>query len=194
MYSGPTCEESVFQRSCQEYMDLGLSKDSYCTIDPDGDRSEIQPFRVLCNVTRYPKKAVTVFEHRLPEGEVSVRNGVREGGSFHHNVDYAVDMNTFDYLLKYATHCQQRVEFKCKNAPLMNSPRGPADTVWIGREGRDEQYWGGAKPDSGACACSYDRSCADPYRSCNCDVGDDVWRSDAGKCLILSFMFLEDPN
>lgn len=187
MYSGPTCEDSVFQRSCQEYKDLGLTEDSYCTIDPDGDTGKIDPFRVLCNVTRHPKKAVTIFEHRLPtgSGEILVGKGVIEGNSYHHNVDYAVDLDTFDYLLKYATHCQQHVEFKCKNAPLMNSPRGPADTVWIGREGRDEQYWGGAEPDSGSCACSRDRSCADPYRYCNCDVGDDVWRSDSGKNCIL---------
>lgn len=189
MYSGKTCEESVFQPSCQGYKDLGLKEDAHCIIDPDGDKSDIKPFRVLCNMTRYEKKAVTIFEHHLNTGLIPISKGVIKDGTFHHNVDYDIDLDTFDYLLEHATHCQQHVEFKCKNARLMNSPRGPPDTVWIGRQGRDEQYWGGAKPDSGACACRYDKSCAKPYKSCNCDVGDDVWRSDAGN--LLNFYLVE---
>ena len=62
MYSGDTCQESVFQPSCQEYKDLGLNEDSYCVIDPDGDKAKIKPFRVLCNMTQYQKKAVTILK------------------------------------------------------------------------------------------------------------------------------------
>ena len=55
LYSGNTCEESIYQRSCQEYKDLGLNEDAYCYVDPDG-YGKIRPFKVLCNMTSASKK------------------------------------------------------------------------------------------------------------------------------------------
>lgn len=183
MYSGAKCEKSIYQPSCQQYKDLGLDEDAYCTIDPDGDSPQVKPFQVLCNMTRFPQKAVTIFKHDL-QGEISVAKGEIDGGFFHHNLNYKIDPETFDILMKNAIQCRQHVKFKCKNAFLMKSPRGPPDTVWIGRAGNNEEYWGGAQPDSGRCGCAYDQSCAKQYTYCNCDAGDDVWRSDEGMLLL----------
>ena len=90
-------------------------------------------------------------------------------------------MEIFDVVLQKAVKCRQYVEFQCKNSFLMRSPQGPPDTLWIGRYGSYEEYWGGAEPDSGKCACAYDKTCAQRYIFCNCDVGDDVWREDSGR-------------
>ena len=192
MYNGERCEKSIYQPNCQAYKDLGLHEDAYCMIDPDGDSAKIKPFSVLCNMTRDAKKATTIFE-RDQVGEVPVSQGVVQGGEIHHHIDYKqiADIEMFNVLMKNAIHCRQFVKFKCKNALLMNSPRGPPDTVWIGRGGNNERYWGGATADSGMCACGMNRSCAEEYRHCNCDTGDDVWRSDEGMfCLCLSLQIV----
>ena len=41
-------------------------------------------------------------------------------------------------------------------------------------------YWGGASPDSGMCACGMTKICADSRSPCNCDKNYEVWREDSG--------------
>ena len=51
---------------------------------------------------------------------------------------------------------------------------------WLSRDGKTQNHWGGADPDSHMCACGQRNNCSNPYVYCNCDMNDDVWRSDEG--------------
>ena len=184
LYDGKFCEKSVHQPSCQEYKDIGLNEDAHCLIDPDGN-GKLKPIKVLCNMTKYSKKAVTVFTHNMGWKETAVKKGILKEGFFLHYLMYGASMDTFGTLLKSAISCKQYIQYRCRNSFLMGIQDGHTVTKWIGRPGSFEQYWGGGKPDSGMCACFTNRSCADKYRFCNCDLGDDVWREDSGSFFLL---------
>ena len=51
---------------------------------------------------------------------------------------------------------------------------------WVSRDSTRMNYWGGASPGSGKCACGMTTSCADSSYGCNCDKNDYVWREDSG--------------
>ena len=42
------------------------------------------------------------------------------------------------------------------------------------------KYWGGARPNSGKCACGMTNSCLDRSQGCNCDQNTNVWTEDSG--------------
>ena len=50
---------------------------------------------------------------------------------------------------------------------------------WVSRQGSQMNYWGGAKVNSGKCACGMTNSCAGG-KKCNCDKNDFTWREDSG--------------
>ena len=50
----------------------------------------------------------------------------------------------------------------------------------MSRDGIQMNYWGGASPGSGKCACGVTRTCALSSRPWNCDSNDKVWREDSG--------------
>lgn len=50
---------------------------------------------------------------------------------------------------------------------------------WMSRDGIQMNYWGGASPGSGKCACGVTRTCALSSRPWNCDSNDKVWREDS---------------
>lgn len=49
-YQGQHCEIPLYRATCAEYKALGISENSYCTVDPDGE-GPLHAFEVLCNVT-----------------------------------------------------------------------------------------------------------------------------------------------
>ena len=51
---------------------------------------------------------------------------------------------------------------------------------WMSRDGIQMNYWGGASPGSGKCACGVTRTCALSSKPCNCDSNDKVWKEDSG--------------
>ncbi|XP_019616019.1 PREDICTED: contactin-associated protein-like 5 [Branchiostoma belcheri] len=48
---------------------------------------------------------------------------------------------------------------------------------WVTWDGRQADYWGGASPGSGKCACGQTGTC---QGRCNCDVNVYTWREDSG--------------
>lgn len=189
-FGGAFCDKTIHQPSCQTYKDLGLSEDSFCTIDADGD-GPVRPVRVLCNVTGANEKAVTVYQPSEDQTNLAVAGVEELNDMYLHNLKYGPSAEDFDVYLEKAIRCRQFVSFKCKSAPLMRSPRGPADTFWSGRMGNREEYWGDARPDSGRCGCANSLRCADNRTDifCNCDAGDNKWREDSGKDCSIYFVF-----
>jgi hypothetical protein len=68
-YQGKHCEIPLYRATCAEYKALGVSENSYCTVDPDG-KGPLNAFEVLCNVTS-SDSASTIITH-----EKQVRNRV----------------------------------------------------------------------------------------------------------------------
>ena len=80
-------------------------------------------------------------------------------------------------IIKQSKNCEQFVKYKCHNAVFWFS--GPT-SWWVSRDGSQMTYWGGAKPNSGKCACGMNNSCLDKSQTCNCDQNINVWTEDSG--------------
>ena len=80
-------------------------------------------------------------------------------------------------IIKQSKNCEQFVKYKCYNARFWFS--GPT-SWWVSRDGFQMTYWGGAKPNSGKCACGMNNSCLDKSQRCNCDQNINVWTEDSG--------------
>ena len=180
MYNGRTCEEPIFQSTCEDYKILGLTEDSFCTIDPDG-KGSVQPFEVICNVTR-GANAVTIIKPEKSNTRRKVDDSVSplEGMYFQH-IKYPVSIEALAALTERSTDCRQFIRYECNGSLLLDSPRGPPVVDWVNRHGITEGYWGGATRESEKCACGMTMSCADPNKYCNCDKGDTISREDSGK-------------
>lgn len=60
-YHGNYCEIPLYRSTCADYKALGVSEDSYCTVDADG-KGPLGTFEVLCNVSS-SKSAATIITH-----------------------------------------------------------------------------------------------------------------------------------
>ena len=178
--TGRTCQEPIVQKTCQDYMSMGLTEDSYCKIDPDGT-GPVNSFEVLCNMTR-GNEAVTIVPinnslKRVKVGDIAFFKNAK----YYHHIDYMLAENVIQAIIKSSSECRQFVKYECRNSLLLNSPRGPSHVRWVNQAGSFEDYWGGAPKDSFKCACGVNKTCADATKYCNCDKGDDVWREDSGE-------------
>ena len=81
-------------------------------------------------------------------------------------------------LTRVSSHCEQFIKYECYHSGLwLYNPTG----WWVSRDSNKMNYWGGASPGSGKCACGMTYSCADSSEfGCNCDKNDHVWREDSG--------------
>lgn len=67
-------------------------------------------------------------------------------------------------------------------AAIIHNPYNPdmLTTFWKNRTEQMTNYFGGATPGSGNCACGETFSCFNASLPCNCDVNDDIWHYDEG--------------
>ena len=80
-------------------------------------------------------------------------------------------------IIQHSKNCEQFVKYKCLNAGFVfTTPY----SWWVARNGTRMTYWGGAKPNSGKCACGMTNSCLDTSKGCNCDQNNNVWTEDSG--------------
>ena len=159
---------------------LGLTEDSYCYIDPDGN-GPVQSFEVLCNMTKQ-NSALTIVPIRNSLRRTKVdQNILPKENKYYQEMKYGIEMDQIAALINTSSHCRQFVRYECKNSPLLNSPRGPSFVSWVNRKGLLENYWGGAPKGSDKCACGVKKTCSDSSKYCNCDIADNFWREDSGK-------------
>lgn len=174
-YRGRLCEKPIYQRTCQEYKNLGLAEDAYCKVDPD-DEGPVGPFKVLCNTTDQ-NYTVAVVNHNKPGPQrVSSAELYRAIGYFH-RFKYSIKMEEISALIAESEWCRQFVNFKCFGSKLMS---GTAQVRWKGGPFLVFDHWPGAPAGSYKCACGVNGTCADPKLPCNCDIGDETWREDEG--------------
>ena len=177
-YRGPLCERPIYQRTCQEYKNLGLSDDAYCKVDPDAE-GPAGPMKVLCNMTDENQAVMLINHNKFGPQPVSSAD-VQHGDVYIHYVKYPDDTERIKALIAQSGPCRQFVSFRCSGSKLMLSPMFPV--VWMGGGlNTVTDHWPGAPAGSGKCACGVNGTCADPRLPCNCDIGDETWREDKGR-------------
>ncbi|XP_020901326.2 uncharacterized protein LOC110239917 [Exaiptasia diaphana] len=146
-------------------------------IDPDG-QSEQKPFSVYCDMSDKGGVGVTFVGHDS-EIRTLVDNCPDRAGSCAINVFYdGVSMAQLAKLTQISAHCEQFIKFECKNDVQFI---GESYAWWVSRDGIRQEYWGGATPGSGKCACGMTNTCENS-KGCNCNnVGSSgKWFSDSG--------------
>ena len=119
---------------------------------------------------------VTVISHDS-ERRTHVQ-GCDPRGCYSRDIHYAgASLAQLASLTKISSHCQQFIKYECYNSVLFHYG---AYGWWVSRDSTKMNYWGGASPGSGKCACGMTNSCADPRYGCNCDANVNAWRKDSG--------------
>ena len=152
-----------------------MDKSGYYVIDPDGGGTGEERFKVFCNMTMYNDNGVTVISHDS-ENRTLV-DGYEAGGSYSRIVTYTgVNAAQIATLVRISRECFQFIKFECYEVELF----GRDMAWWVSRDGEKMNYWGGADPDSGKCACGMDDSCVNQRDNCNCDSEKSQWLEDSG--------------
>ena len=162
-------------KSCSEYkIELPLTPSGNYMINPDGK----SPFIVYCDMSVKGGVGVTVISHDS-EARTLV-NGLEAPGSYSKDVRYTgVTKAQLTALTGVSQDCEQFVKFECRGDVAFMST---GYAWWVSRDNVKQNYWGGAKPGSGKCACGMTNSCQRESGGCNCNNSGTHrdWHSDSG--------------
>ncbi|KAL9975859.1 hypothetical protein ACROYT_G013073 [Oculina patagonica] len=143
-------------------------------IDPDGSGG-LAPFSVYCDMSDKNGVGVTVISHDS-ESRTHVR-GCNPDGCYWRDIHYTgSSLSQLASLTRVSSHCEQFIKYECHASTIVLY----GHAWWFSRDSTKMNYWGGASPGSGKCACGMTNSCADSRYGCNCDKNDKVWREDSG--------------
>ncbi|RDD36937.1 Fibrillin-2, partial [Trichoplax sp. H2] len=165
-------------KNCHEVLHKYKGKHSGTyTIDPDGPGG-ISPFPVHCDLNdRHRGLGITVIAHNSFKGNVIVKKSPKN--HFLQQVVYnSATIPQIKALIKTHSYCLQGIRYDCKNSK-MRSSNGTSLGQWIDSNGVKQLGWGGSNS-SNSCTCGQEKKCANPSSLCNCDISDNIWRSDAG--------------
>ncbi|KAI8498143.1 hypothetical protein Bbelb_240870 [Branchiostoma belcheri] len=159
--------------SCTEVGERsGFDNSRFYTIDPDGPGRGVLPMTVQCDLEG--QTAITIIGHNS-----ETRTYVHEfenPGSYSKDVVYWNSMEQVRALVDRSSRCKQHIKYQCYASMIWdNTPKIFA--WWVTWDGRQADYWGGASPGSGKCACGLTGSCSG---RCYCDTNDETWREDSG--------------
>ena len=168
----PSCRD-IKDRQLLASKSFPTDTSGYYFIDPDGGGTGEERFKVFCYMTN--DNGVTVISH--DSEDATLVDGYEEGGSYSRIVTYTgVNPTQIATLVGISRKCFQFIKFECFGVELF----GRDMAWWVSRDGNKMNYWGGADPDSGKCACGMDDSCVDPKYNCNCDSEKSQWLEDSG--------------
>lgn len=118
---------------------------------------------VYCDMTDKDGVGVTIIGHDS-EKRTNVK-GCEPHGCYSHDVHYLnAGLLQLASLAAVSSHCEQFIKYECDGSSLLF--RG----WWVSRNGTKMDYWGGATPGSGKCACGMSESCYDSSKPCNCNA------------------------
>lgn len=144
-------------------------------IDPDGEDTGVAPFLVFCNMSMVDGTGATLVSHDS-ENRTEV-NGFGPSGSYIKDISYTgVTLSQIVSLMKVSESCHQFIKYECYKSALLKHNTG----YWVSREGEIMEYWGGASPGSGMCACGETLTCISNKQNCNCDTENSEWLEDSG--------------
>ena len=148
-------------------------------IDPDGPGG-VAALTVHCDMTDKGGVGVTVISHNA-ESRTHVgpsMSGCGGRGCYRKDVRYAgASTAQLAKLTAVSATCEQFIRFECTpHVKFLQS----SYAWWVSRDGRRMDYWGGAAPGSGKCACGMTNSCR-TGSVCNCgDSSGSGWTQDSG--------------
>ena len=165
----------VVATSCSVIKKYVSSVSGNYVIDPDGEGG-LAPFTVFCDMTDKSGVGVTVISH-TKEGRILVL-GCHSSGCFAQGIGYTgASLSQLASLTRVSSQCEQFIKYECYYSMIF---RNGGFAWWVSRDSTRMNYWGGASPGSGKCACGMTNSCADSRYGCNCDKYDNVWRENSG--------------
>ncbi|XP_035692711.1 uncharacterized protein LOC118427180 [Branchiostoma floridae] len=143
---GDTCN---LPSSCTEVVERsGFNNHSFYVIDPDGPDRGVLPMVVQCDVQG--GSAITLIGHNS-EARTLVK-GYEDPGRYSKDVTYWNTMDQVRAVVDNSTLCKQHIKYECHHSVIWNSSATPY-AWWVTWNGRQADYWGGASPGSGKCAC-----------------------------------------
>ncbi|XP_078656167.1 neurexin-4-like [Branchiostoma floridae x Branchiostoma belcheri] len=158
--------------SCTEVGERsGFDNSRFYIIDPDGPGRGVAPLTVQCDLEG--QTAITLIGHNS-EARTHV-NGFESPGSYSKDVTYWNSMEQVRALVDQSSRCKQHLKYQCFDSMIWDSSR--PYSWWVTWDGRQADYWGGASPGSGKCACGETGACSG---RCYCDNNDQTWREDSG--------------
>ena len=182
-HRGTHCEVAlVLKATCMEYGRMGLTGNAHCFIDPDGP-GHLRPVKVLCNTTGMD--IATTVVHNMTGLQNVSHDAFHQSGVYVQQLTYRLSSAAIRAVIDSSTACRQHVRYVCRKSRLLT--RASAVVAWQPSQRRSQaphptNCWGGAPLGSFMCECGVNKSCDDPKKVCNCNIGDDTWREDAGKC------------
>ncbi|KAI8482274.1 hypothetical protein Bbelb_399650 [Branchiostoma belcheri] len=120
------------------------------------------------------RKTITLIGHDS-EARTHV-DGVEAPGSYSKDVTYWNSMDQVRAVVDQSSLCKQLIKYECHHSHIWDS-NGTPFAWWVTWDGRQADYWGGASPGSGKCACGQTGTCSG---RCNCNANDFTWREDSG--------------
>ncbi|XP_078657208.1 neurexin-4-like [Branchiostoma floridae x Branchiostoma belcheri] len=166
---------SYLPSSCTEVAEKGgINNKLRYVIDPDGPGRGVLPMVVQCDLEK--ETAITLIGHDS-EARTHVK-GFEKPGSYSKDVTYWNSMEQVRAVVNQSSSCKQYIKYECFNSHLWdNRQTHQWYSWWVTWDGRQADYWGGASPESGKCACGETGKCRG---KCNCDANDLKWREDSG--------------
>ncbi|XP_078609540.1 contactin-associated protein-like 5 isoform X1 [Branchiostoma floridae x Branchiostoma japonicum] len=159
--------------SCTEVAERsGINNQAFYVIDPDGPERGVLPMVVQCDFQG--DAIITLIGHNR-EARTHV-NDIEASGGHSTDVTYWNSMDQVRAVVDQSTLCKQHIKYEC-HASLLHHASGTPASWWVTWDGRQADYWGGASPGSGECACGQAGTCSN---RCNCDTNDRTWREDSG--------------
>lgn len=97
-------------------------------------------------------------------------------------LNYSTGWSEAIQIVEMSENCEQFMRWDCMAALIRSSMNGAPVlyTYWKNRNEQTMDYFGGAPPGSGSCACGETNTCGDSTVTCECDRNDVVWRYDEG--------------
>ncbi|CAH1244614.1 CNTNAP4 [Branchiostoma lanceolatum] len=173
-------DENNIPSSCAEVAQRsGFNNESFYVIDPDGPDRGVLPMVVQCDVVE--GTAITLIGHNS-EARTRVKvTGYEDpaAGTYSKNVTCWDSIEQVRAVVNQSSLCKQHIK-SYSDKPV---------SWWVTWDGRQADYWGGASPGSGKCACGQSGTCTGRCISptgtcsgrCNCDANDGrTWSEDSG--------------
>ncbi|XP_073534697.1 uncharacterized protein [Phyllobates terribilis] len=158
--------------SCAALKEAGITDSGRYIIDPDGVDKGVPQFEVFCDMSSF--SGITVIGHNS-ERRMPV-SPCEEAGCYKRELIYSADISQINALTTVSQSCEQFVRLDCRHLRFIQSGWG----WWVSWDGKRMDYWGGADPSIGGCACGTTGTCSSPDKLCNCDSNDNIWRTDDG--------------
>lgn len=107
--------------------------------------------------------------------------GYEGAGEYEAYLTYYTGWEEAIKIVDSSDECAQFMRWDCL-AAIIHNPYNPdmLTTFWKNRTEQMTNYFGGATPGSGNCACGETNSCFNATLPCNCDINDDLWHYDEG--------------